>query len=343
MDDPALITSVLACGFLAGVTLTFVFMKVAQRANVLDVPNERSSHTLPVPRGGGLAIVVAFLVFLFGSSIFGYLPVDSSVRWALVSGGLIIAAVGVLDDLSHVPAKWRFLTHLIAVVIALNLLPSLPSIAVLGAELESQLVVLTLLTLGLIWFVNLYNFMDGIDGIAGVEAITASASAALILTIGGEHDWTLLLGFLGACIAGFLVWNWAPAKVFMGDGCSGFLGFTLGLIAISTSTSDAINVWSWLILFGVFIADSTTTLVVRVIRGEEWYAAHRSHAYQILSRRWHSHWKVSVVVLLVNLIWLLPLAYFAATRSRWALPLCLVALLPLVAVAVTLRAGRPDS
>jgi Fuc2NAc and GlcNAc transferase len=334
---------ILLTGFLTGTALTYVIMRMVQRAGVLDVPNERSSHTAPIPRGGGLAIVIAFVVFLLVNSRFGFASIEGAVCGALVIGGLIIAVIGVLDDLNHIPAKWRFLAHFVAVIIALSLLPSFPPISSAGLTLKSDIAVFALLAVSLIWFVNLYNFMDGTDGIAGIEAITALAGGALILTIRGEADWPLILGFLAACVSGFLVWNWSPAKVFMGDGCSGFLGFTLGLLAIATSTSEAINVWSWLILFGVFIVDATTTLITRLVRREKWYEAHRSHAYQILSRRFGSHQNVSIGVLIVNIIWLLPLAFVAAAYPDWSQPICCIALLPLLILAIRVGAGRREA
>ena len=209
--------AVLPIGFLMGATLTYVFMKIARYARVLDIPNERSSHSAPTPRGGGLAIVVAFVAFLLLNIRFNFVPVEDAVGKAMVSGGIIIAAIGILDDLNHIAAKWRLFTHLVGVIISLSMLPSLPSIPVLGFEFGSDIGIIVLLAVSLVWFVNLFNFMDGTDGIAGVEAITILCGGALILHLGGDQDWFLILGFLAACIAGFLVWNWAPAKVFMGD------------------------------------------------------------------------------------------------------------------------------
>jgi Fuc2NAc and GlcNAc transferase len=128
----------------------------------------------------------------------------------------------------------------------------------------------------------------------------------------------------------------------MGDACSGFLGFTLGLIAIITSLESGINVWAWLILFGVFVVDATTTLITRMSRREKWYEAHRSHAYQILSRRFGSHRKVSVGVLIVNIVWLLPFGLLAAEYPYWGLPFCCIALLPLLILTIRVGAGKPE-
>jgi len=338
-----LVLVILALAFASTTVLTFVLMKVGLHRGILDIPNERSSHTSAVPRGGGLAIVITFLIFLITNMFLEFVRIDASVSWALIAGGTIVASIGVLDDLGHVHAKWRFVFHLVAAIVSMGLLNALPEIMIFGLKVGPDYFVFGMLVIALVWFANIFNFMDGIDGIASIEGISALASGALILFIGGEHDLLILFAYLIFALAGFLVWNWSPAKVFMGDACSGFLGLNLGLIAIATSASDAINVWSWVIIFGVFVVDATTTLLVRMRRGDTWYAAHRSHAYQILSRRHNSHAKVTTAVLFINLAWLLPLAVIAALQPYWGFPLCVVALLPLTILAVRCGAGRPDS
>jgi len=125
----------------------------------------------------------------------------------------------------------------------------------------------------------------------------------------------------------------------MGDACSGFLGFVLGLMAIITSLGEAINIWSWLILLAVFIVDATYTLIRRVLQGQKWYDAHRSHAYQILSRRYNSHKKITLAVLAINVLWLFPLAYLSSIQEYWAPVLSLIAISPLVVVAHKAKAG----
>ena len=231
----------LPIGFMSTVLLTFLFMKVGLQKGVLDIPNERSSHALPIPRGGGVAVIITFFVFLYGYSSVVDQPIDVSVLQSLLLGGAIIAAVGLLDDLRHIPARWRFLVHLSAAFFSLSLLPSLPHIAIFGFDFDLGKFGYVFYAVSLVWFVNLFNFMDGIDGIAGIEAITVLGGAAIILFVQDQFDWLILLNYLAVCVAGFLVWNWPPAKVFMGDACSGFLGITLGLLAIVTSSESTIN------------------------------------------------------------------------------------------------------
>jgi Fuc2NAc and GlcNAc transferase len=147
---------------------------------------------------------------------------------------------------------------------------------------------------------------------------------------------------LSASILGFLVFNWPPAKIFMGDAGSNFLGFMLGALALITASTGLINLWGWLILLAIFIGDSTLTLLRRVKQGDKLYEAHRSHAYQILSRRWNSHVPVTLLVLCVNLIWLLPLAWAASVWPAEGILLCLLAYAPLLWFMYQVGAGTTN-
>jgi len=334
---------VLLAGFASAAVLTYLIMWAGYRQGVLDVPNARSSHTSPVPRGGGLAIIITFYVFLYIASGFSALPIGDLSLASLMFGGAIIAAVGASDDLHNMPAQWRFFAHLIAALIALRLLPVFPVIEVFGRSFPLENIGIPVYAICLVWSANLFNFMDGIDGLAGSEAITVLGCAALILFANGQSDWMLLLGFLSACVAGFLVWNWPPARIFMGDAGSGFLGFAFGILAIESSVSGAITLWTWAILLGVFIVDATTILIVRMTSGAKWYEAHRSHAFQILARRFESHRKVTVAVIVINLVWLFPLGYIASAYPYWGLACCAIAWTPLVVLALKVGAGRSES
>jgi Fuc2NAc and GlcNAc transferase len=184
--------------------------------------------------------------------------------------------------------------------------------------------------------------MDGIDGIAGVEAITVAACAAGLLILSGETALSIwILSLVFACL-GFLVWNWPPAKIFMGDVGSGFLGVTLGGFALITSNQSELTVWTWLILLGVFLVDSTVTLVTRMARGAKWYEAHRSHAYQHLAIKYNSHKKVTIGVLIVNIAWLFPWAWLSVIYPGMGIVFVVVAYLPLIVVAIVNGAGREN-
>lgn len=332
-----MIILLLVAVFLAAVVLTGAMRRYALNRELLDVPNPRSSHTVPTPRGGGVSIVAAALgavtlLWLLGA-------ISAFAFAALFLGGAVVAGIGYLDDQGHVPAHWRMAVHVIAAVIVVGCAGTLPPVPMFGMELVPGLVGVVLAVLWVTWSLNLYNFMDGIDGLAAVEAVTVCAGAAFLLWFVGELEWALVTAVYGAASLGFLVWNWPPAKIFMGDGGSGFLGFSLAALALLAFTETGFPIWSWLILLGVFIVDATVTLIHRLIRGERWYAAHRSHAYQHAAREVGSHLPVTVVTGLINLTWLLPLAWLAVLNPGWGLVIMLVAWLPLLLIALRFGAG----
>jgi len=191
-------------------------------------------------------------------------------------------------------------------------------------------------TVYLVWLTNLYNFMDGIDGIAVVEAIAVMVSVAAIALLNTGAVATPAWIVLSAACLGFLSWNWSPARLFMGDVGSTFLGFMLGGWSL---VSPSVPLVCWLILLAVFIGDASVTLLLRLLRREKVFQAHRSHLYQRLAVRWASHRKVCQLMLLVNVCWLFPLAYAAsrcAERYVFTVILLAVAYLPIVVVVYTM-------
>lgn len=291
--------------------LTSLFRRYALARRLLDVPNDRSSHTVPVPRGGGVAIVVTFMGCLFLMWIFGVLATPAAV--GISGAGAWVALVGFIDDNSHIHARWRLLAHFLGAVWALALLGGLPTLLVFGLKLNLGWVGHFLSVLYLVWLLNLYNFMDGIDGIASVEAVTVCLGGALVyvLAVPEGAGW-LMPVLLLAAVAGFLFWNFPHAKIFMGDAGSGFLGMMLGVFSIYAANAVPSLLWCWVILLGVFIVDATVTLFRRILRGEKFYEAHRSHAYQFASRKYGAHWPVSLAVGLINIFWLLPISIMVA-------------------------------
>jgi Fuc2NAc and GlcNAc transferase len=307
--------------------------------NLLDLPNARSSHEHPTPRGGGLSIVMVSLLAASGHHLLS--GSAALVPPAALIGLAAVAAIGYLDDRGDVAARWRFIVHLVGAGLIMYSLGRLPPLPWLGGVIDVGLPGAAIAVLGLTWLINLYNFMDGIDGIAAVEAVTVLLGAIAILMSQGEVV-PAEMPIMVAAVAGFLVWNWPPARIFMGDAASGFLGALLGFVALATSHGEGINLWSWLILLAVFIADATITLLRRIARGERWYSAHRSHAYQRLSRRVGHHWPVTVGVGAINILWLTPGAWIAAEMPAWGILAALVAYAPVVLVVWRVGAGLPD-
>jgi Fuc2NAc and GlcNAc transferase len=308
----------------------------ALRRNLLDMPNQRSSHSVPTPRGGGLAIVLSFVLALGLAWALGWL--ESPLVLGFLGAGALVAVIGFLDDHGHVPARWRLLVHFLAAGWGLYWLGGLPPLQLGGMVLDTGIPGLLVGLVYLVWLLNLYNFMDGIDGIAGVEAVSVCVAAVLICVLLGHWREALLPAILAMASAGFLLWNFPPAKIFMGDAGSGFLGLVLGLISLQMAWLEPQLLWAWLILLGVFLVDASMTLLRRFWRGEKVYQAHRSHAYQHASRQLGRHLPVTLAVAAINMFWLAPLAVWVALGGNVWLILPL-AYAPLLCLAVKYRAG----
>lgn len=324
--------------FCIAVVLTAAARRYAISQQLLDIPNARSAHVLPTPRGGGIGFAATFLCGLGIAGASGWIPF--SLQVSLFGAGVLVLLVGFADDRFQLRARWRLAAHFLAACWALAWIERLPEITLSGIALNAGWLGQILAVLYLVWLLNLYNFMDGIDGIAGVETITVCAGAALLSAHVVAGGWTLPL-LLAAATAGFLVWNFPRARIFMGDAGSGFLGITLGSMSIYYGSLDARLFWAWVILLGAFVADATLTLFVRVFRGAKFYEAHRSHAYQHAARKCGSHAVVTVGFGLVNLGWLLPIAWAVVAGWLEGIAGVLIAYAPLVIAAFYLGAGTP--
>lgn len=325
---------------LASFLLTGLIRRLAMRVALLDIPNQRSSHSAPTPRGGGVAIVAAFLAGVAGLALIS--PAEArAFPLLLLLTSFLVAGIGFWDDLRQLSARHRILVHFLAATLLVWGLGREGLVAPPAGQFA--LVPLfggLLLVLAVVWALNLFNFMDGIDGLAGSEAAFVAAGAALLLALaGGSRETTLLLVLAAGCL-GFLVWNWPPAKIFMGDVGSGFLGFVLAALALRTSVfRHDLPLGCWLILPGVFLADATFTLLRRMVRRERWYDAHRSHAYQQAAGITGRHRPVTLTVLAINLFWLLPLSVLCVILPGFDVPLTFLAYLPLLGLAVKYNAG----
>jgi len=329
---------------LLSVLLTGLVRKRALRHGLIDVPNERSSHTTPTPRGGGIAIVLATLLAALALHIRGW--VDAPLIWALVGGGLLVALVGYLDDRRQLSARIRLAAHFAAALWALVCIGGIAPLRFGNHVLEFGVTGYLIGAVGVTWVLNLFNFMDGIDGIAASEACFVSwASALLGLWTGASTAVPSMAIAFGAACFGFLLWNWSPAKIFMGDVGSGFTGYVIAVLALAAARENSVGLYIWLILGGVFFCDATVTLVRRLVRREQVFQAHRSHGYQNLARHWHSHRAVTIWVIVLNVFWLFPCAGLAIAFPGYAGWIAGFALAPLVlgVFAIAARTAQPDA
>lgn len=320
--------------------LTLVLRRYALAKSLMDIPNERSSHSVPTPRGGGVAIVISFLLAL--PVLAGLNLLSLQTLYGLFGSGLLIAIIGFADDHAHIAARWRLLGHFLAAGWALFWLNGLAPIELFGLTVDLGWFGNILALVYLVWMLNLYNFMDGIDGLASAEAISVCLGMCLVYWFSGhsELSWAPLI--LAAAVAGFLWWNFPPAQIFMGDAGSGFLGMVLGGFALWAAWSRPELIWSWLILFGVFIVDSTWTLMRRLLQGQKIYQAHRSHAYQYASRVFNSHKVVTVGVVALNLVWLLPIAVIVGGGYMSGVSGLMLAYAPLILLSFKFKGGEAE-
>jgi Fuc2NAc and GlcNAc transferase len=331
---PYLLIAVFAISFF----ITGAIRRYALARQLMDIPNARSSHSVPTPRGGGVGFVVAFLLALPILVWMG--AVD--VRGALALGipGLMVAVLGFIDDHGHVAARWRLLGHFAASVIGLWLLNGLPPVEVAGRVLDLGWVGNVLAVFYLVWMLNLFNFMDGIDGLAASEAVFVLGGLCLIQYLLGAHDGELLPAVGGISVIAFLLWNLPPARIFMGDAGSGFLGLTIALVTIFSTQHNPKTLWAILILSGFFVIDATLTLLSRLLQGKTLYTAHSTHAYQHSARRLNGHLRVVVCVMALNFLFLLPLALAVALGKVDPLAGVILSYVPLAVLVLFLGAGR---
>lgn len=317
--------------------MTWIIKGYTRRSNILDVPGARSAHTSPMPVGGGVAIVLAFMLPALVYTVEGVVP--GRVMISLL-GALAIAGLGLWDDIRPLNLRVRLLVQCLAVVWVLAWLGYFPVIRVLGRIIEIPGLVHGLSLLSLIWLVNLYNFMDGIDGLAAGESVFITVMVCQFAIVGENHQLAILSALLCAASIGFLIWNWPPAKIFMGDAGSGFLGIALGVLALLSMQQGSLSIWTWLLLLGVFVVDATYTLICRIIAGKKWYEGHSTHGYQHAARQFGSHGRVTAGVGVINLFWLAPLAWVTVNYPQFGMVVAIIGLLPLVWLAYHLGAGH---
>lgn len=312
--------------------LTVFFMKSKLGSYMIDIPNIRSSHDAPKPNSGGLAIVIPFLLVVLVLGFDG--TVETRLLVSLLGSGALVAFIGFVDDFRHIAIRWRLLVHILASVWAISWMGGFPIVSLFDVNVDVGVYSNLFGVVYLVWMLNLYNFMDGIDGIASIEAISVSLCAAVLMwyTVPNSLSWVLPL-VLAATVSGFVCWNLPPARLFMGDAGSYFLGIVLGLLSIESTTHAPQLFWSWVILLGVFIVDATFTLILRVFRGEKFYLPHRSHTYQIASQKFKSHGIVTLAVLAINILWLFPISYLVALNEVEGILGVFIAYAPLIYLA----------
>lgn len=281
-------------------TGTRAFIHFAGRRGILDIPNARSSHSIPTPRGGGVVFVTLFLLFTL-MCLFVY-PDEAALWRSLLPGGAAVAFIGWMDDRRKgIPVRVRLLVHAAAAVWVLYQLGGMPTIAIRDTVIHIGFFGHLLAFIGGIWVTNLYNFMDGIDGLAAGEGVMVACAASVLIAGYGTPASFALLAF-AACIAGFLIWNRPPARVFMGDVGSYFIGFVFFVFALYGKSLKFLSVFSWASLLSVFVIDATYTLIKRFLEKKNLTESHREHLYQQAVIAGFSHRTVTAAALTVTFL-----------------------------------------
>ncbi|CAO3374069.1 MraY family glycosyltransferase [Azospirillum argentinense] len=298
MTGPLALAFALGGGFALSWLLTGRVLAYLRRKAILDHPNDRSSHSIPTPRGGGWGVM---LTLLPAWALIAATADDPLRALPILVGAVALMAVSWMDDRRGLGPAPRFLAQIAAVVAGLTALPGgpLPGDGLVFQGLLPFWADRLVAAVGWLWFVNLFNFMDGIDGLAGGEAASIGAGLALVATLAGLDPALALYGLAAAGAAlGFLMWNWHPAKLFMGDVGSVPLGFTLGWLLLALAAS---GLWvAALLIPAYFLADATFTLLRRLVEGKKVWQAHREHFYQKATQRGRSHAQVVRLVLALN-------------------------------------------
>ena len=312
----------------AGAVLSDRARRLALSLGMLDVPGVRSSHEHPTPRGAGLAIAGIGLGVTAIVAAAGWLPRPAAL--ALLGGGALVAAVSWLEDLRGVSWRWRVLAQAVAATWALAWLGGFGPL-----DLGDRSVALgpaggVVALLGIVWGTNFFNFMDGIDGLAGAEAVVVGGVGGVLLLAAGDPGLAWVMLALAGSAAGFLRHNWTPARVFLGDVGSTYLGFTLCTVAVASANRGSVPMLVWGILLGAFVFDATITLARRLLNGYGACQGHREHAFCRAVRAGWTHPQVTGAIVALDLV----LAGLAWAGWRWP-----SLLIPAAAAGVGLLAG----
>ncbi len=271
-------------------SLTYFIKNYYIKHALLEEVNERSSHTVPTPNGGGIGLAFTWFIGLFYLHLTS--QIDTSLFYALVVG-VIISFVSFFDDLYDLSPKIRLLTQALVALCGLYFLGGFTELSLFGLHVENQILLNVFAFLLIVWFINLYNFLDGINGYAGSEIVFLCFAGFMLFS--GDHFVVLAVASLG-----FLFWNFGNAKIFMGDVGSTLLGYNVAIFTLYYGNQNTIDFWVWIALFSLFWIDATFTLLNRLRKREKLSQAHKEHIYQRLTQIGWSHSRVVVLSIFIN-------------------------------------------
>ena len=326
--------------FLTILSYLFVYLirHYVERRQILDHPNERSSHSTPTPRGGGLAIVILVL----GTGLWFASEAGWSRSLIYILCGAVIAFLGWRDDVHSLSSRVRFAVHSLVAVISIIGLGYFKSVTIpLFGELQLGVAGIIITFLWIIGLTNAFNFMDGIDGMAGGVAFAGGIGWMLLSFNTGYliHSFAFWVAFaIAASSLGFLAHNWSPAKIFMGDVASTFLGYSFAVLPLIAIDKEGDSLMLGTLLMWTFIMDAGVTFIQRLVRREAVFSAHRSHLYQRLIKRGYTHAAISSLYMVLTLV-AVRLSYEWARGIQIA-PVLIIFGLPLIWIILSIHAAQ---
>ncbi|MCH2534922.1 MAG: glycosyltransferase family 4 protein [Bdellovibrionales bacterium] len=346
MEYLSLILVVLTLVIASGLSITIVklLIKNADRLGVIDHPKDRSSHSRPTPRGGGMSFLTSFM--MTSMLLISFQLINYTEFIPLLVCLPIVSLTGWFDDRSSLTARSRLFIQIICSLFSLALITKFYTVDIQASFLpiESQFVLRTLAILFFIWCINLYNFMDGIDGLAGSQAVFIALALAGFSFFEGEYDFMYLHLILASSVFGFILFNWSPAKIFMGDVGSYFLGFYFACMGVLQDVEGKIQMPTVGILMAPLIVDATFTLFSRLLQGYKLFDTHKTFCFHKIVQSGKSHKQVSTYYLLASIFWCLPMAILSELNNTpiriglWA-----ISYVPLIAVCFYFKAGKKTS
>ena len=324
--------------FLLTFFITRLLIRYSEKMGMMDIPNKRSSHSRPTPKGGGVGFFVVFILISLGFYSFSDYHFIVS---PLVFGAPVVILLGWFDDRYSLPPFFRLFIHfLVALFIYIFVTQNFEIQLNISFLPEGFWINSVFCVLFITWFINLYNFMDGVDGQAASTAIVGSLLMAVIAGIHDSYRLSVIYCLISYTVSGFLFYNWSPARIFMGNTGSYFLGFLFASLALISKVHANVSFYSHVIIFGFFIFDTTFVLIWRTMKKRPLFKAHQTFIFHKLMKKGWSHGEISIFYVMIMILWLFPMANLASIYDDLGLLIVLMAYFPLLILAVYNRAGE---
>jgi Fuc2NAc and GlcNAc transferase len=305
--------------------LILLYSKFAKTIGLYDKPNERSTHTKPIPLGAGLTFILCLTPSVFYFKYTGL--IESNSYYMLLIGALFCTVLGFVDDVRHLSAKFRLIVQFIISLSTLLYLTNFLNITFEVKFLPFNIPVISLIfgVLFVMWMVNLFNFVDGIDGLLGSQVFVYGLFFSYFCLISNNSALSLVYLALSALTLPFLIFNWRPAKVFMGDAGAYFLGFCFAFLGLVGKIEYGQSLVANVILMSPIISDATYTLILRAQKRKKIFGAHRDHLFHImLDSKKLKPCKIVTLYSLLTVFLTAPTAYFSTVKTEYAVLICAI-------------------